>query len=113
MSRKYVVTARGVKLDLNALKAAHPNVKPVRPQKKDGNATVSSKTQKVSVKAYTPKIKATIPAPRPTFIPPAPVVKKQSVKIDVKEHKAEEPKTVQPLKPKVKEVNGENHHDNL
>lgn len=63
MAKRYVGTARGVKLDMEALKKAHPNTVPVRNFKKSAAKTVAAKKQ-VGVNR-TPRIKATIPAPRP------------------------------------------------
>jgi hypothetical protein len=64
MAKRIVVTARGVKLDFDALKRSQPNTKPVVAGKKKD---VSSKPvmQKLAVRPTSRRINATIPSPIP------------------------------------------------
>lgn len=64
MAKNFVVTARGIRLNINELKAANPNARPVGVRK--GRPDSKSTTQK-SVPVRTARINATTPAPRPAF----------------------------------------------
>lgn len=67
MARKFVVTARGVKLDMDALKKSQPNAIPVRnfPKPSPVKAAASTKGVKVvPAKSRQPRVKAQRPVSR-------------------------------------------------
>ena len=64
MAKNFVVTARGTRLNMNELKAANPNARPVGVRK--GRPDSKSTTQK-TVPVRTARINAPTPAPRPSF----------------------------------------------
>jgi hypothetical protein len=65
--KRIVVTSRGVRLDMDALKASQPNAKPiVAGRLKDAADRPAPKN--VVVQTHPPRINATVPAPRPVQI---------------------------------------------
>lgn len=82
MARKIVVTAKGRKLDMDALKKSQPKATAVRNFKLPSSAPIIATAPKATIKTMKsvvaknrkPKINATKPAPRPSFKPTVPPV---------------------------------------
>ena len=67
MAKRIVVSARGNKIDFDALKKSQPSAVPIVTGKKK----VATKTapKQITVSTRTPNIKATVPSPIPTVLP--------------------------------------------
>jgi len=65
MSKNVIISARGKKVNLAALKAANPNVKPVRNTPKGKKVSEKKKTEMPKASSYLPKLSGTSPSPRP------------------------------------------------
>ena len=90
MTKNVVITSRGKKLDLTALKAANPNVKPVGGRVKRVDAP--SAELKKPIRIRTPRLNAVTAAPLPVptvqVSEPSPVVLPSTEK-KIKNHKVE------------------------
>ena len=91
MTKNVVITSRGKKLDLTALKAANPNVKPVGGRVKRVDAP--SAELKKPIRIRTPRLNAVTAAPLPVptvqVSEPSPVVLPSTEK-KIKNHKVED-----------------------
>ena len=102
MSKKIVITSRGVRLDMDALKRSQPQATKIVAGKK--RTTVKPVTQKTSMnRPYVARVHATVPSPlpKPETRPKVEVVKKVEKPVPIKvEPPKSEPVKVEIAKPK-------------